>query len=261
VGSQIDLPNANFRGATDTLHLIEKFKRVADDTIEYYITVDDATVWSRPWTLMIPLKGTGESMFEFACHEGNYRGEGNVARRLETEYQSAAESVREGLDETLTVLTLNLSPRLRRSLVTTNAAERLLSRTPQREAQREALARWPNDAAVGSRRRPRSRQGLPSTEGVCWQADARRCAPRTRQGRSVSPALRRSDRSRSRQPLNLKPEGHPPVIDTPRLRALPEAGSTDCLNSVLRPLPPGKIRATANKIAVNCRGRFRARTP
>lgn len=53
----------------------------------------------------------------------------DLARRLETEYPSAAESVREGLDETLTVLTLNLSPRLRRSLATTNAAESLLSRT------------------------------------------------------------------------------------------------------------------------------------
>ena len=51
---------------------IEKFRRVADDTIEYYITIDDATVWSKPWTLMIPLKRTGELMFEFACHEGNY---------------------------------------------------------------------------------------------------------------------------------------------------------------------------------------------
>jgi hypothetical protein len=65
-------PNANFRGAADHLHVVEKFRRVADDTIEYYITVDDATVWSRPWTMMIPLKKTGEQMFEFACHEGNY---------------------------------------------------------------------------------------------------------------------------------------------------------------------------------------------
>jgi hypothetical protein len=65
-------PNSNFRGATDKLHLIEKFTRVADDTIEYYITIDDATVWSRPWTVMVPLKRTGEMMFEFACHEGNY---------------------------------------------------------------------------------------------------------------------------------------------------------------------------------------------
>jgi len=53
----------------------------------------------------------------------------DLARRLETEHPSAAESVREGLDETLTVLTLNLSARLRRSLATTNAAESLLSRT------------------------------------------------------------------------------------------------------------------------------------
>ena len=52
----------------------------------------------------------------------------DLARRLETEHPSAAESVREGLDETLTVLTLNLSARLRRSLATTNAAESLLSR-------------------------------------------------------------------------------------------------------------------------------------
>jgi hypothetical protein len=64
--------NANFRGATDRLHLVEKFKRVSHDTIEYYITVDDPTVWSRPWTLMMPLKNTGEMMFEYACHEGNY---------------------------------------------------------------------------------------------------------------------------------------------------------------------------------------------
>lgn len=53
----------------------------------------------------------------------------DLAKRLETAHPSAAESVREGLDETLTVLTLNLSARLRRSLATTNAAESLLSRT------------------------------------------------------------------------------------------------------------------------------------
>ena len=53
----------------------------------------------------------------------------DLAKRLDEEYPSAASSVREGLDETLTVLTLHLSARLQRSLVTTNAAESLLSRT------------------------------------------------------------------------------------------------------------------------------------
>jgi hypothetical protein len=37
--------------------------------------------------------------------------------------------VREGLEDTLTIIGLRLSPALRRSLSTTNAAERLISRT------------------------------------------------------------------------------------------------------------------------------------
>ena len=53
----------------------------------------------------------------------------DLARRLEDEFPSAAESVREGLDETLTVLRLPLSDRLRRSLATTNPIESLMSRT------------------------------------------------------------------------------------------------------------------------------------
>lgn len=53
----------------------------------------------------------------------------DLARRLENDYPSAAGSVREGREETLTVLTLPLSARLQRSLATTNAAESLLSRT------------------------------------------------------------------------------------------------------------------------------------
>jgi putative transposase len=53
----------------------------------------------------------------------------DLARRLDDEFPSAAESVREGLEETLTVLRLPLSDRLRRSLATTNPIESLMSRT------------------------------------------------------------------------------------------------------------------------------------
>ena len=63
----------------------------------------------------------------------------DLARRLETDHPSAAESVREGLDETLTVLGLNLPETLRRSLTTTNAAESLISRT--RHVKRN-VTRW-----------------------------------------------------------------------------------------------------------------------
>ena len=63
----------------------------------------------------------------------------DLARRLDTDYPSAATSVREGLDETLTVLGVGLSERLQRSLATTNAIESLLSRT--RHVQRH-VKRW-----------------------------------------------------------------------------------------------------------------------
>ena len=52
----------------------------------------------------------------------------DLARRWDDEFPRAAESVREGLDETLTVLRLSLSERLRRSLATTNPIESLMSR-------------------------------------------------------------------------------------------------------------------------------------
>jgi hypothetical protein len=51
---------------------------------------------------------------------------------LEHEYPSAAVSVREGIDETLTVLTLKLSPRLRRSLATNETPPRVSSAGPDR---------------------------------------------------------------------------------------------------------------------------------
>src|SRR5262249_8572230 len=53
----------------------------------------------------------------------------DLARRLDNEYPSAAESVREGLEATLTVMGLGLSDRLQRARTTTPAAESLISRT------------------------------------------------------------------------------------------------------------------------------------
>jgi hypothetical protein len=38
----------------------------------YEFTVDDPTVWTRPWTAQIPLARSEQHMYEYACHEGNY---------------------------------------------------------------------------------------------------------------------------------------------------------------------------------------------
>ena len=52
--------------------LIERFRRVDADTIDYQFTVDDPTEYSTPWTAAFPLKKTESLIFEYACHEGNY---------------------------------------------------------------------------------------------------------------------------------------------------------------------------------------------
>jgi hypothetical protein len=61
----------NFMGSSDRLHLVERFTRVAVDRIDYELTIDDPTTWTRPWTAVIRLKRSPERLFEYACHEGN----------------------------------------------------------------------------------------------------------------------------------------------------------------------------------------------
>jgi hypothetical protein len=64
---------STYRNANaDTLKLTERFTRTAPDKIEWTVTVDDSTTWSRPWTFAIPLTmNDQEAIFEYACHEGN----------------------------------------------------------------------------------------------------------------------------------------------------------------------------------------------
>ena len=58
-------------GTGATLHLTERFQRVADDTLLYEFTVEDAATFTRPFTVALSMK-RGDALFEFACHEGNY---------------------------------------------------------------------------------------------------------------------------------------------------------------------------------------------
>ena len=59
---------------SETLHLVERFKRTDADTLEYTITVEDPTTFVRPWTAVIPISRIpdGTQIYEYACHEGNY---------------------------------------------------------------------------------------------------------------------------------------------------------------------------------------------
>jgi len=62
-----------FLGASENLHLVERFTRVTQDTIEYQITVSDPDTWTQPWTAVVHLKQTAAKVFEYACHEGNHQ--------------------------------------------------------------------------------------------------------------------------------------------------------------------------------------------
>lgn len=61
-----------FRGSDERLRLVERFRRADADTIDYEFTVDDPTAFTRPWSASIPMTRSDGSLFEYACHEGNY---------------------------------------------------------------------------------------------------------------------------------------------------------------------------------------------
>jgi hypothetical protein len=78
----------NFRGSGEGLHLVERFTRVDPNTIDYRFTAEDPATWTNPWTAAISMTRTDDRMYEYACHEGNFRSlEGMflAARAIEKE--------------------------------------------------------------------------------------------------------------------------------------------------------------------------------
>src|SRR6202521_3995689 len=63
----------NFRGSGEKLHLVERFTRVNESSLDYEFTADDPSTWARPWTARIPMTKIDGLIYEFACHEGNSR--------------------------------------------------------------------------------------------------------------------------------------------------------------------------------------------
>jgi hypothetical protein len=83
-----------YRGAAENLHLVERFTRVGPGEIDYRVTISDPTTFTRPWTLAIPFVDTGEDLFEYACHEGNYGMIGILSGAREEEQRAAETSGR-----------------------------------------------------------------------------------------------------------------------------------------------------------------------
>jgi hypothetical protein len=70
-------PNGNPMGGTlnrasEHLKLTERLRRTGPGVLEYTFTVDDPTVWTKPWTAVIYWQQAEGEQLEYACHEGNY---------------------------------------------------------------------------------------------------------------------------------------------------------------------------------------------
>jgi hypothetical protein len=99
-GDTLVVETTNFRDETGlgagsrNMKVTERFSRIDADTLRYQFTVEDPTVWTQPWSGEYPWPATGDRVYEYACHEGNYAMGGILrgARLLEREAEEAAKS-------------------------------------------------------------------------------------------------------------------------------------------------------------------------
>jgi hypothetical protein len=92
----IDVTNftakTDFQGSRENLHLVERYTRTGPDTLEWVVTIEDPTVWTKPWTVTQEFTlQNGEAnriYYEPRCNEGNYALPGLLrgARMADTAY-------------------------------------------------------------------------------------------------------------------------------------------------------------------------------
>jgi hypothetical protein len=79
-----------FQGASEDLHVVERFTRVNGNTLLYHFTVDDPQTWDRAWSGEYPWNATDQQIYEYACHEGNY-ALGDMLRGARAQEREAAQ--------------------------------------------------------------------------------------------------------------------------------------------------------------------------
>jgi hypothetical protein len=76
----IDVTNfskkTDFQGSRENLHLVERWTRTGPTSLEYVVTIEDSTVWTRPWTVKQEFTKQSDqenkTYYEPRCIEGNY---------------------------------------------------------------------------------------------------------------------------------------------------------------------------------------------
>jgi len=95
-------PRQEFQGAMQgNVHVTERLTRVDANTVNEMVTIEDSTTWTKPWTYVLPWRADDsnyqkpEDLYEYACHEGNYRQMENAlagSRVIEKAAKSSKES-------------------------------------------------------------------------------------------------------------------------------------------------------------------------
>jgi hypothetical protein len=69
-------PKTDYQGSREKLHLVERWTRTGPNTLEYAVTIEDPTVWTRPWSVKEEFTKQSEQenriYYEPRCVEGNY---------------------------------------------------------------------------------------------------------------------------------------------------------------------------------------------
>jgi len=65
---------------SERLHVVERYRRVSEDSILWTVTIEDPNVYTRPWTISMPLtRDSDYEIYEYACHEGNWAVRGALS--------------------------------------------------------------------------------------------------------------------------------------------------------------------------------------
>ena len=84
----------DYRGSRENLHLVERWRRLDAATLEYIVTIEDPTHWTRPWTVRQEMTlqdgRLNRIYYEPRCHEGNYGLPGQLMGSRVEEQEFAA---------------------------------------------------------------------------------------------------------------------------------------------------------------------------
>jgi hypothetical protein len=83
-------PDQSFRASSQNLKVTERFTRVDPNQVLYRFTVEDPDTFTRPFSGEVAMNATGEKIYEYACHEGNYALPGILAGARAQEAEAAA---------------------------------------------------------------------------------------------------------------------------------------------------------------------------